>query len=328
MPVLITFLIQVVLLALFDPQPRLGIADLGRSEITTGLEQADGIELTRARSAAELRQLVVDHDVDGGLVLPGGFDASVRAGERPLLELYLSGESRVTHRIVLAVTAIDRVREVEGSPAPVQVELSSVGHGPALPVEDLAVLSVLMFALLVTGTFVPGLLLVQEREHRTLDALLVTPTTIAEILLAKAAIGFTMALVLCTVTLALNGALSAEPLALLATLAVAAILCNEIGLLYGTTAKDAKGLYNMVKTLNVFILGPLIFYFFPNWPQWIAKLFPTYWFIDPLYRIAVQGMALADVWWELAIALGIGAALVGPIVLLGRRMEAKLAAGG
>jgi ABC-2 type transport system permease protein len=184
-----------------------------------------------------------------------------------------------------------------------------------------------MFALLVTGIFVPGLLLVQEREHRTLDALLVTPTSIAEVLLAKAAIGFSMALVLCTVTLALNGALSAEPLALLATLAVAAIICNEIGLIYGTTAKDAKGLYNMVKTLNVFILGPLIFYFFPNWPQWIAKLFPTYWFIDPLYRIAVQGMTLADVWWELAVALGISAAMVGPIVLLGRRMEAKLAAG-
>ena len=40
-PVLITFMLQVVFITLFDPMPRLGIADLGRSEITLAIEQME-----------------------------------------------------------------------------------------------------------------------------------------------------------------------------------------------------------------------------------------------------------------------------------------------
>ena len=39
MPVLATFLLQVVFLTLFDPVPRLGIADLRESEITAAIER-------------------------------------------------------------------------------------------------------------------------------------------------------------------------------------------------------------------------------------------------------------------------------------------------
>jgi len=70
----------------------------------------------------------------------------------------------------------------------------------------------------------------------------------AEVLLAEAALGFTMALIMCLMTLALSGALTAEPLTLLVTLSVSLVICNEIGLIYGTTAKDGKTLYNMAQT--------------------------------------------------------------------------------
>ena len=44
-----------------------------------------------------------------------------------------------------------------------------------------------------------------------------------------------------------------------ARLSVAAVVCVEIGLIYATVAKDAKTLYTMIKTLNIFILRPLIY---------------------------------------------------------------------
>jgi ABC-2 type transport system permease protein len=70
----------------------------------------------------------------------------------------------------------------------------------------------------------------------------------------------------------------------------------------------------------------VIFYLFPEWPQWIARIFPTYWFIDPLYRVALQGDGLGDVWWELLVALGLTLAALAAVVALARRMEARLAA--
>jgi ABC-2 type transport system permease protein len=326
MPLIITFLMQVVFLTLFDPKPRLGIADLGESEITAAVEGMQGIELTRPANAAELRRLVENNGVDAGLVLERGFDAEVRAGARPDLEFYVSGESLASNRILLAVTAIDLVREVEGRVAPVEVVLITSGDGDVPPISERLIPSILLYVLLVAGIFVPAFMLVGEREGGLLAALLVTPVTMSEILLSKAVLGFITVIVMSYLTLAINGALGGEPLALLASLSVAAVLCIEIGLIYGTVARDAKTLYTLVKSLNVFLAGPVVFYIFPSWPQWIARLFPTYWFIDPVYRISLQGASLADVWTDLAGAVAISVVLVVPIVFLGRRMQEKLAA--
>jgi ABC-2 type transport system permease protein len=325
MPVLIALVTKVILMAVFDPSPRLGVVDLGQSEITARARAMDGIDLTRASSADALRELVEANDVDAGLVLGDGFDDAVRAGERPELGLYLSGESRATHRIVLAVTAIDLVRSVEGRPAPVEVVTEVVGDGPGLPIEDLVVFGVLLWPLLVCSTLVPGLMLVQEREQRTLEAMLVTPTTMTEVLMGKAALGFVMALVMCVVTLSVFAAWPVAPASFVVVLAVGIVLCNQIGLLYGTTARDGKALYNMAQTGNMVILAPLLFYFFPSWPQWIAKLFPTWWIIDPLYRVGFRGASLVDVAGDVTISLAIVLALVPLVARLGRRMKARLA---
>jgi ABC-2 type transport system permease protein len=326
MPLVLTFLLQVVLLTLFDPKARLGIADLGESEVTAAVEKMDGIELTHAASAAELRKLVENNDVDAGLVLEKGFDAAVRTGARPNLEFYVSGESVASNRIVLAVTTMDLLRSIEGGVAPVDVVLEAPGGLDVPPISERLVPSLLLYVLIVGGMFVPAFTLVSERERRTLDALLVTPVKMSEILLSKAVLGFIMVMVMSYLTLAINWALAGEPLGLLVTLAVSSVICVELGLIYGTVAVNAKSLYTMVKSLNVFLVGPAVFYIFPSWPQWIAKLFPSYWFIDPFYQIALRGASLADVWTDLAIAIAIGAVLVVPIVFLGRRMQATLAA--
>jgi ABC-2 type transport system permease protein len=324
MPIIITVVTKVILLTLFDPKPRLGIVDLGESQITATVERMTGIELVKVRAAAELRRLVEDNDVDAGLVLAKGFDDQVKAGKRPRLDFYFSGESRVSQRIVLAITSLDLIRHVEGLPAPVVVNTKVVG-GSSLPIESLVILGILLWPLLVCSTLVPGLLLVQEREQGTLHALLVTPTTMTEVMLAKALLGFTTAMAMCLTTLLLADALKADPLALLVTLSVALLICNEIGLIYGALAKDGKTLYNLAQTMNIVILAPLMFYFFPDWPQSIAKLLPTWWFIDPLYRVTMQGAVLVDVWSQLVIAMVVAAVLAIPVVWLGRRMLGQMA---
>jgi ABC-2 type transport system permease protein len=328
MPLLVTFVVQIAFFRILDPplgRPRLGIVDHGRSEITAAAREIDGIDVTLVEGEAELRELVENYDVDVGLVLADGFDAAVRAGERPRLGFHVSGESLLDKRIVLAVTAIDLVRKVEDKAAPVDVVLNPIGEGSELPVAKLMALFLTVWMLMASGMFVPALMLVEEREHGTLSAVIVTPAKMSEVLLSKAVLGLLMAIPMSYLTLVLNWALPARPSALLATLVVAAVICTEIGLMYGTAARDARNLFALMKTLNVFTMVPMIFYVFPGWPRWIAKLVPTFWFIDPIYRIALKGASLADVWKDLAVALGFGAVMVIPIVLLGRRMQAKLA---
>lgn len=319
LPLVMTLLIQGVFGGLFEPRPRLGVVDGGASAITAALQELPGIQLVLHADAAELKRRVEAHDVDAGLVLKPGFDEALRAGERPLLELYLSGESLAANRVMLAVTTLDLVRAVAGKPPPVAVEVVQLGDGAALPIADRLVPLLVMYALLVAGVFVTSFSLVEERENRTLNALLVTPVALPEVLLAKSALGLLLALLMAAVTLALNGVLT-QSAALLLALLVGAVMSVEIGLLYAAAAKDIKALYTLIKSLNIFLLAPVIFYLFPDWPQWIAKLFPTYWFVDPIFQVAIRGASLGDVAGTLLVAVIICLALVPILWLLTRRV--------
>jgi ABC-2 type transport system permease protein len=179
----------------------------------------------------------------------------------------------------------------------------------------------ILFALLIAGMFVTAFGLVDEREKKTLDAVLVTPVKLSEILAAKAGLGFILAVLMAYVTLLLNGAQGAQSGALFIALMLAGLMSAEFGLIYGIVAKDSRTLFTLMKTLNIFLLAPVIFYIFPDWPQWIAKVFPTYWLINPIFEIAIKNASLTDVGFELGIAIGICGLLVIPVVALKRRMQ-------
>lgn len=323
LPVLITIVIQGAFGDLFDPQPRLGIVDEGSSEITAAVEELDGIELTVLQDPDTLRQQVERNDLDAGLVLPVGFDDQVRSGARPRLEFYVGGESLASNRIILAVTTVDLVRAVEGQQPPVDVEVVSLG-------EEVQALSVrlvpfiVMYALLIAGVFLPSFSLADEREKHTLDALLVTPITLTEVVAAKGILGFGLAIAMATVALWLNGALVAQGIALFVVLVVAGLLLVEIGLVYGTASKNVTGVFTLIKGTGFILLAPTIFYIFPDWPQWIAKIIPTYWVINPIYEVTINGAGLDVVWTELLIAMGVIAAMIVPIVVLSRRLETSI----
>lgn len=326
LPLLITFVLQVAFGSLFDPKPRLGIVDAGASSITAAMERTDGVEVTRFDDADTLKRRVRDNDLDAGLVLPAGFDDQVAAGARPLLEMYVGGESLASNRIILAVTTLDLVRELGGRPAPVTVDVVALGDSE-LPVSTRLVPLIVMYALLIAAVFLPSFSIADEREKGTIRAVVVTPVKLTEVMAAKGMLGLVLALPMAIVTLWLNDGLGARWVPLVTVLAVAALLCAEIGLIYGAASKNVNGVFTLIKGTGFLLMGPTVFYLFPDWPQWIAKLFPTYWVINPIHEVTVNNAGLGDVGGELAIGLLVIAALVAPLGLLVRRLRAKLATG-
>ena len=326
LPVILTLLIRVVFGSLFDPVPRLGIVDEGESQVVQNVRNVEGIQVTFPESAAALKTLVENNDLDGGLVLPAGFDGALQAGQMPNVQFFFGGQSLASNRVVLGVTMVDLIREVAGSPAPIDVETITVGEGESVPIVSRLLPLIVLMAVLIAGALTPATSLVEEKEKRTLTALLVTPARLGDVLLGKGALGFILAMATGTVTLALNGALGANPAALLLVLVLATLMAAEVGLMLGSFAKDTKALYTIWKSGAIVLLAPVIFFIWPNLPQWIAKIFPTYYFLSPLFDIAIRGAGLADVWVELAIGFAVCAVLLPGVTALGRRMEAALAA--
>lgn len=325
LPVLITVLLQGVFGSLFERPPRLGIVDLGDSAVASAALELGTLRTSRVADTATLQARVTAHDLDAGLVLPAGFDAALRAGERPPLTLYVAGESLASDRVLVAIATIDLLRGVEGRAPRVSVEVVAPG-GEGLPLQARLVPFAVLMALFAAGVFVTSFSFAEEREKRTLDALLASPTTMGDVLWAKGLFGGTLAAAMSLVTLALNGALVGQPAALLIALAVGAAMAALIGLLYGVVAPDTKTLFALFKTLNLIVFAPGLWYVFPEWPRWIAYAFPTYWLIDPIVRVGQQGASLADVAWQLAVGAAICAALVPVLRRLAERVRAPVTA--
>ena len=324
MPFALTLILQVAFGSLFDPEPRLGIVDQGDSQIMAELTAMDGLSVPVLDEPDELRSQVEANDLDAGIVLPAGFDDAVRAGEKPDLEFWIGGESLAANRIILSVTTIDLVRALEDDDAAVAVEVVSFGD-EGLPIATRLIPVIVFFALVMAGIFLPGSSLVEEKEQGTLAALLVTPVRTNEVLLAKWLLGVLLASVMAVVTLALNRAVAGNWFAVVLVVLVAAALATVIGLLVGVGAKDSAVMFGIVKGMGLFLFAPALFYIFPDWPQWIAMLFPLYWIIEPIWQVSVMGESLPSVVLELSVAVAITAGLGVLAALLARRMQAQLA---
>jgi ABC-2 type transport system permease protein len=328
LPVAMSFLISAVFGSLLDPDPKLGIVDLGTSDLTAAAQDLDGVAVTVLDEADQLRDRVEAHDFDAGIVLAAGFDNSLRTGDQPELEFYVSGESLASNRIVLAVTTTDLIREVAGEEPPVAVAVTLVGDEDHVPIGDRLLPVVVYYAVVIAALFLPASSILDEREKHTLDAVLVTPTSMNEVLLGKGMLGVLMGVVLGVASLAMNQAMGERPLEVTLFLLIGSIMMAELGLILGSVVKDANSLYTAIKGAGVFIALPVIFIMWPTLPQWISKLAPTYYFLQPVYDIAINSLSLADFWVEFGVSCAICVALLPLVARTGRRAEIRLAWAG
>jgi ABC-2 type transport system permease protein len=102
-------------------------------------------------------------------------------------------------------------------------------------------------------------------------------------------------------------------------------MCVPIGLITGAAVKDMATMFGVWKSGAIILFAPAVLFLFPSVPDWIAKLFPTYYFLGPLYSVNIDGLPLTDVFLELGIALVISAVLLLAALPVSRRMEQRLA---
>jgi ABC-2 type transport system permease protein len=320
LPLFLTVMVRGVFGSLFDTQPRLGIADLGSSTLTAEAQRLDGLDVSLLPDERALRAAVADNAVDAGIILPDGFDDAVRSGDRPRLEFLVAGESLASNRILVAVATLDLVRGVAGQEPPAQVEVVTLGEA-GLSIDARMVPLLVIMAVSIGGVMAAAAGLVQEKERGTITALLVTPVSAIDILVAKGLLGVILATLTGLVTLALNGGFGGSPAVLVLAVLVGAVMMAEVGLLLGSWARNQNALFTAWKGGAIFLLFPVFFYLWPGLPQWIPRLSPTYYFLQPIFELAVEGGTAGGVWLELVVAIAICAALIVPVRLAARYLE-------
>jgi len=325
LPIVMSLVLSLVFGTLFSDKPRVGIADGDSSGLVSLAQESPSIILKEYGSAGDLEHAVGIGAVDFGVVLPEDFDRSVTAGQHVEITAYVWSESLAKHRVIAQVTLLDLVRELSGREAPVDISINTLGDEVSVPWGDRLVPLLVLMAVFVGGMFLPATSLVTEKQKQTLEALTVTPTTLREIFLAKGILGFIISLTMGTIILVLNQAFGAQPGLLVLMLALGAVMAAELGLILGSFAKDMSSLFATWKFGGILLFGPALIYLFPEIPQWIGQVFPTYYLVEPVVRISQQGGGWSDIAAHVFVLVGLDVILVAVVALALRRMRRVIA---
>ena len=315
-PVAISLVISLAFGTLFNDKPTLGIADRGDSKLASIARGLDSIVVREFASVSDIVQATESGAIDMGVLLPEDFDSAMVEGRQTPITAYVWGESLAKHRVILGVTLADLLRGVTGVEPPVEIESVTLGTTLSIPWEDRLLPIIVLFAVLISGIMLSATSLINEKERRTLEALIVTPTSMAEVFAAKGLLGAILSVSMGIVILILNQAFSSHPVLLVLVICLGAIMAAEFGLILGAVTKDFTTLFAIWKMVGILFFAPGIIQLFPDLPQWAGRVFPTYYIVQPVIEISQRGGGWAEVAIDVLVLAVLDVLLVAVLALL------------
>ena len=291
------------------------IAPLQTNSSMTFVEKA---EVRRFSSEEEIIAQLEKGNLDMGIILSEDFDSLVQSGESGDLKIYISGSSSLQRRVQSFILLQKGVNEISDREEIVNIRTETMGEGNIVPWYYRLLPLVVLIAVMMGGIFIPATSLIDYKQHKTLEALLSAPVTPYEVIIAKLLLGGLISFLMGLMILFLNRSLSLNTLPLMLVLAVVALSASSLGCIIGVISKDMKSVTTLTQSLMLLMYAPAILNFFPSIPDWIQKLFPTYYFFSPLLKLSDGSFSDADV-WELVALFGVLLILVAALLTVIRK---------
>ncbi len=140
---------------------------------------------------------------------------------------------------------------------------------------------------------------------------------------AKGTVGGIVCFAMGMAILAMNRAFGSSPGAIVAVVALSTVMAVSFGLMLGASVKDLTTLFAFSKSGGIVLFAPAIVYMFPAIPQWIGRIFPTYYALQPIVDIAQKGAGWAEVRFDVIILAAIDAALLVLLAVILQRARRK-----
>ena len=119
-PVVISVIISLLMGGLFVSVPKLGVYAETETEFLELIKERRSVKVREFESIEALKSATMDGIVDVGIVIPEGFDESLKSGEKVELISFIFGESYAKDRAIIAVTIGEVLRDclLYTSPSP------------------------------------------------------------------------------------------------------------------------------------------------------------------------------------------------------------------
>lgn len=283
------------------------VHDPSVSTLVSKLRAVPQVKVVDAQSAATARDEAEKIKAAGALVVPANFDADVAGGKQPKLIVYVNNKKNIIEQANFKSLVKQQVEALVQRPPPVELswiniqEETDSERGFSLNQILLPLLLLLTFGM--TGAFVVPLLLVEEKEKRTMDFLLTSPAKLTEVIAGKALTGIVYSALIAAVLLALNRQMVGNwPLTTLSIL-LGLLLVVAIGLLMGSLFQTTMQVNTWASLVLLVLMAPS--FSFPGSPlglQSVMRFIPTYYFVESL-KLSLAGTGSLRMWGHLAVVL-------------------------
>jgi ABC-2 type transport system permease protein len=284
--------------------------------------QGQGLEIEEVDSEEALRQAVVGGRYVAGVALPADFMDRLGSDQRPSISVYfaLDTPDEVKKAVESLIGELAYIQT--GQPLPVEISQEIVGvdmAGRQIPPRD-RLRPVFAVLLLITETLFLATLISEEVERRTIQALLVTPAKVRDLLGAKGVVGVSLAFSEALLFMAIVGGLATQPLPIVVALLLGGVLVTGISFLLATAGKDMMSVMAWGIPVVVVMIIPAVTVLFPGAMTGWIKVIPSYYLVDTVNQAANFGGGWGDVWVNLLALTAFGLAFfwIGSVVLVRR----------
>jgi ABC-2 type transport system permease protein len=286
------------------------VHDAGGSRLVAELRKTPQIGVVEVLSADATAGEVEKRKAIGGLVVPSGFDTDLAANKQPELTVYVNNEKTIFEQAAFRRLLEQIVRSFAKQPEPARLNWVDVDKGAndknrsgtGLDQIMLPLLLILTFGMI--GAFVVPLLIVEEKEKRTLDFLLSSPASLNEIIAGKALTGVVYTLLIAGLLLGINRQhIQNWPLTLL-TIVLGLLFVVGVGLVIGSLLNNTMQVNTWASLILIVLLAPS----FPSigitaWFDKAMRVIPTYYLSEAL-KLSMGGTVSSQFWMYLAVLLG------------------------
>jgi ABC-2 type transport system permease protein len=352
-PLLIVLLIGVAFGGSFDSKIGVIVEDDGGPYAAALVDEIDALDDVATEpfdTRAELTDAVQRGQVQGGLVVPAGYDDAVAGDDVITIELITRPDSNsqlVAETVRGAVTsqaipiraarfvssgtdvafsdALATARGVSESGIGVSVSSRTVGDSVFEEFENLGTFDLGAHQELVLFVFVTSMAgsaaLIQTRQYGVSRRMISTPTPIGTILVGETigrfGVALTQGLYIMLGTLIVFGVSWGDPVGAIALLVMFSLVGASVGILFGAVFSNDQqaGGIGVLIGLGLAALGGAMvpIEIFPDTMATIAKLTPHAWAIDGYSELVRRGGTIVDVLPN----IGVLAAFASAIMLLG-----------
>jgi len=295
---------------------KLAVVDRANSKFTEFLKKNSFgmITVKKLKNTEEAKKLTGAGYFHALVILPENFDGEIIQGRAPDLEMWVDS-TNFTGAAALEVILSRMLYMFKGQPPPATIILKNI-RGTQVGPESTLLPSWLLFSLL--GTFmIVAMSIIEERERKTLSAILVSPCRLPDILIGKGMLGFLLTFSCALIILTLNKGFTGSIVLNLAIIILGTAFFSLLGVFLGLILPGSTAAQSAGSILYIGLLLPAITSDFNPSVKTFAKMLPSYYIYDGINTAMYSGGGAAKLAPHFIIlAVSVAAAFTASLLAL------------